>query len=271
VTVGLAVATGGIGLLIALAVVLQLARAEGKRLRLRLENAARELEALQASFGRFAPAPVIERVIAHGIESRGEKKEVTVLFADLVGFTALAEGVEPTTLVQILNGYFERMSRAIVQHRGHVSTFVGDGILALFGALEPNPWQGNDAAHAALAMQGELAAYGDELAAAGLPRLRLGIGLHRGVGVAGLVGSRELVQFAFVGRVVNVAARVQALTRDLGAPLIVTDAVQATLDPRFLLRELPPTRVKGVERPLILFGLDAFAPGEELSLQRTRA
>jgi adenylate cyclase len=210
------------------------------------------------SFGRFAPAPVIERVIANGIESRGEKKEVTVLFADLVGFTALAESVEPTVLVRIMNGYFERMSKAIVEHRGHVSTFLGDGILAFFGALEPNPWQADDAAHAAFAMQRELASYDEELAASGLPILKLGIGLHRGSGVAGLIGSRELVQFAFVGRVVNVAARVQVLTRALGAPLIVTDAVQRILDPRFRLRELPPTLVKGVELPLVIFALDGF-------------
>jgi adenylate cyclase len=249
---------GGGVLIVVLGALLQLARAETKRLRLRLANAAQDLESLQTSFGRFAPAPVIERVIANGIESRGEKKEVTVLFADLVGFTALAESVEPTVLVRIMNGYFERMSKAIVEHRGHVSTFLGDGILAFFGALEPNPWQADDAAHAAFAMQRELASYDEELAASGLPILKLGIGLHRGSGVAGLIGSRELVQFAFVGRVVNVAARVQVLTRALGAPLIVTDAVQRILDPRFRLRELPPTLVKGVELPLVIFALDGF-------------
>jgi adenylate cyclase len=242
----------------ALAGLLWRERVLARRLRLRLESAAAELQSLQMSFGRFAPAPVIERVIAHGVDSRGEKKEVTVLFADLVGFTPLAESVEPTVLVRILNGYFERMSRAIVDNRGHVSTFIGDGILALFGALEPNPWQANDAARAALAMQRELAEYGEELSAAHLPRLRIGIGLHRGSGVVGLVGSRELVQFAFVGRVVNVAARVQALTREAGTPLLVTEEVRTALDPRFRLRELPPAHVKGVERPLVIFALEGI-------------
>jgi class 3 adenylate cyclase len=272
VTLGAALAITGAGLLIALVALLQLTRAESKRLRLRLASASRELETLQASFGRFAPASVIDRVIANGIESRGEKKEVTVLFADLVGFTSLAESVEPTVLVKIMNGYFERMSRAIAEHRGHVSTFLGDGILAFFGALEPNPWQANDAAHAALAMQNELTAYDEELAAEGLPVLRLGIGLHRGSGVVGLIGSRELVQFAFVGRVVNVAARVQTLTRELGAPLIVTDAVRETLDPRFRVRELPPTPVKGVERALVIFALERFdADADAAATARTRA
>src|SRR5205823_551117 len=82
--------------------------------------------------------------------ARSEKKEITVLFADLKGFTALGEGLAPAELVTVLNGYLARMSRAIVEHRGHVSKFLGDGILALFGALEANPWQTNDAIHAAL-------------------------------------------------------------------------------------------------------------------------
>ena len=96
------------------------------------------------------------------------------IMAPEIAETALLS-VDPTVLVRILNGYFERMSRAITDHRGHLSTLIGDGILALFGALEPNPWQSNDALHAALAMQEEIADYNTELAAEGLPRLALGV------------------------------------------------------------------------------------------------
>jgi adenylate cyclase len=241
-----------------LALLLWRGRADSGRLRQRLEAAARELQNLQLSFSRFAPDEVIERVITDGVSDKGEKKEVTVLFADLVGFTALSQQVEPTVLVRILNGYFERMSRAISEHRGHVSTFIGDGILALFGALAPNPWQGNDAVHAALAMRAELEDYNRELAGEGLPTLSVGVGLHRGFGVAGLVGSKDLMEFAFVGRTVNVAARVQELTRQFPADVIVTEALQKTLDPRFVLRELPPTEVKGVSDPIVIFALDRF-------------
>ncbi|MBW2391594.1 MAG: adenylate/guanylate cyclase domain-containing protein, partial [Deltaproteobacteria bacterium] len=129
-------------LLIAILAVLWLrTRAESGLLRERLQNATRELERLQLSFTRFAPHEVIERIISDGISTAGEKKEVTVLFADLVGFTALSEAVDPSTLVRILNGYFARMSDAIIDNRGHISTFIGDGILAFYGTLEPNPWQ----------------------------------------------------------------------------------------------------------------------------------
>jgi adenylate cyclase len=165
--------------------------------------------------------------------------------------------VDPSVLVRILNGYFERMSEAITRHRGHVSTFIGDGVLALFGALTPNPWQGDDAVRAALAMRRELSDYNRELAAEGLPELSLGVGLHRGSGVAGLVGSRQLMEFAFVGRTVNVAARVQDLTRQHPTDVILTEALKRTLDPRFALRELPPAEVRGVAEPIRIYALDA--------------
>jgi adenylate cyclase len=227
-------------------------------LRRRIEATACDLEALQTSFTRFAPDEVVERIIASGVSADGEGKEVTALFGDLVGFTALSESVDPPVLLRILNGYFERMSRAITENRGHVSTFVGDGILAFFGALRPNPWQANDAVHAALAMRRELADYNEELSAEGLPPLAIGVGIHRGVGVAGLVGSRELMQFAFVGRIVNLAARVQDLTRQLDADILVTGEVQKELDPRFSLRPLAPMPVRGISEPVATFAVDRY-------------
>ncbi len=232
------------------------ARKEVLRLRGRLELASRELQNLQLAFSRFAPDEVIERVIAEGLSDRGEKKEATVLFADLVGFTELAERVEPTVLVRILNGYFERMSDAIAEHRGHVSTFVGDGILAFFGVHAPNPWQVDDAVRAALAMRASLADYNRTLAAEGLPELGVGIGLHRGSGVAGLVGSADLKQFAFVGPTVNLAARVQDLTRTLGTGILLTESLRERLDPRVVLKPLPATPVKGVAEPLVLYAVE---------------
>jgi len=241
-----------------LGVLLWRARNESSALRRRLVSASSELQNLQLAFSRFAPDPVVERVIAEGIQHQGEKMEVTALFADLVGFTALSERLPPDVLLRILNGYFERMTGAIREHRGHVSALVGDGMLALFGALEPNPWQTNDAARAALAMRRELAGYNAELAAEGLPELGIGIGLHRDVGVGGLVGSRDRMEFAIVGRTVNLAARVQDLTRGQEVDIIVTDGVTSHLDPRFALRELPPARVKGVDAPLRVFALDGF-------------
>src|SRR5262249_3291638 len=106
------------------------ARRAVQSLETRLEATSRSLESLQQAFSRFAPASVVDDIIAQGISTRSEKKEVTVLFADLKGFTALGETLDATVLVRIVNQYFESMSRVITAHGGHVSKFIGDGILA---------------------------------------------------------------------------------------------------------------------------------------------
>jgi len=190
------------------------------------------------------------------------EKEVTALFADLVDFAAISESTHPSVVVRILNGYFESMSQAITRHRGQVSTFKGDGILALFGSTTPNPWQGDDAVHAALDMLRALTAYNEELSADGLPRLTLGIGLQRGTGVGELVGNRQLKEFTFTGDTVNVAARVQDLTRVLSADIIVAQTLQDSLDPRFQLRALPDTTVEGIEKPIAIYAVEGFDKDE---------
>jgi len=231
------------------------ARRAAVRARARLSAASAELERLEHAFARFAPMELVERVIASGVPTHGERKEVTVLFADLVGFTPLSERVDPSLLVEIVNGYFERMSAAIAAHQGHLSTLIGDGILALFGALETNPWQTDDAVRAALAMRAALAEYNAELAERGLPKLQLSVGLHRGGGIAGLVGSPELMQFTVVGTVVSLAARVQALTREHGVDVLLTGEVKRALDPRFALRALPPAALKGFRDSVEIWAL----------------
>ena len=226
----------------------------------RLADAAHELELLQRAFSRFAPAAVVEDVIAQGVSTRSAKKDVTVLFADLKDFTPLAERLDPEILVGILNDYFERMTRAIDAHRGHVAKFIGDGLLALFGALEPNPWQASDAVHAALAMRAALAELNARLDLDGLAPLAAGIGIHRGVVVAGVIGSAELMEYGVIGSTVNVAARVERLTRLHGVDILITDAVRTALDDRFEVRPMPPADVKGVAAPVPTFAVERFDP-----------
>lgn len=248
-------------LVVALAVAALLAVAawrawrEIHRLRGRVEQSVRELQQLQQSFRRFAPGEVIEGLI-QGAPPAPEKREVTVLFADLVGFTALSEHLEPAMLVRVLNGYFERMSRAIADHRGHVSKFIGDGILALFGALAPNPWQADDAVRAALAMRAALADYNAALAGEGLPTLAVGIGIERGAVIAGLIGTPHLMEFTVVGRTVNLAARVQTATREHAVDILVTESVRAALDGQIALRPLPPAVMKGVAEPVPIWAVE---------------
>jgi len=150
------------------------------------------------------------------------------------------------------------MSRIVDDHRGHIAKFIGDGLLALFGAHEPNPWQSNDAAHAALAMQRAVDEQNRQREAAGRPALRMGIGIHRGGVVAGVIGSAELQEFTVIGAAVNLASRVERLTRTQQAAVLLTAEVRAHLDPRFVLQALPPLAVRGVDDAVALFRLDGF-------------
>lgn len=223
--------------------------------RARIAALGADLERLQQACSTLAPSGVIERVFAEGPEQLAERKVVTAMFVDLFGYTALSESLEPRALARVLNGYFERVSDAVTRHRGRVNTFLGDGVLAFFGALEPNPWQCDDAVHAALAIRASMAGYRAELKHEGLPALKVGVGIHRDTGLAGLIGSRERREYTVVGRTVNLAARLQALTREHDLDILVTDAVREGLDPRFELRALPPQAIKGIAEPVATYAV----------------
>jgi adenylate cyclase len=255
--------------LLALAVLGIALLAERRRstgLRIQLEASNGELEHLQRACSRLAPDGVVQRLIDAGAAAGGtdpmapERKVATALFADLVGYTALSERLEPAILARVLNGYFQRMSDAIHEHRGHVSTFLGDGILAYFGALRADPWQCNDAVSAALAMRAAMVDYNRELAGEGLPAVGVGIGIHRGPGLAGLIGSRERMEFGFVGRTVNMAARVQGLTRVHAVDILVTEAVREDLDGAFEIEAMPAEQVKGIADRVVTYAVRGRTP-----------
>lgn len=229
------------------------------RLRAQLDAAAVDLEHLQQACSRLAPAGVVQRLVADGVQLDTEpaagRKVATAMFVDLVGFTALSERLEPAVLVRVLNGYYQRVSDAIHEYRGQIGSFVGDGVVAYFGALQPNPWQCDDAVHAALAIRAAIRDYNAELDREGLPRIAVGIGIDRGLGVAGLVGSRERREYAFIGRAVNLAARVQALTRIHQVDILVTEALRAELHPGFALAPMPAEPVKGLAEPVVTYAV----------------
>lgn len=226
-----------------------------RELKSRLDATAVELQRVQQSCALLAPAGVVQRVVSEGISDVAERKVVTVMFSDLVGYTALSEQLEPQLLARVLNGYHQRVSDAVTEHRGRIGTYLGDGILSYFGALEPNPWQCNDAVRAALALRAAMADYSRELQKEGLPKVAVGIGIHRGPGIAGLIGSRERMEYTVTGRTVNLAARVQALTRTHGVDILITPAVREELDPAIALRELPATAVKGIAEPVVTYAV----------------
>jgi class 3 adenylate cyclase len=218
-----------------------------------------KLEELQRQFERFVPADVVERLTDRSDAFAPERRKVTMLFADLRGFTALCDRLDPAVTVTILNDYFRHMTAVIAGQHGHVTEFVGDGLLALFGALEPNPWQARDAVLAALAMRAELARYNASLREQGLPELRFGIGIHGGEVVAGVIGTAGLSKFSVTGDPINVASRIEGLTSKFEVDLLISEDIRRTLDDRFRLRPMPPAMVKGKTEPIQTY----FVEGED--------
>lgn len=220
-----------------------------RRLNVQLERLLRadtdKLEQLQRQFERFVPADVVERLTDVDDGFAPERRQVTILFADLRGFTAMSERLDPAVTVGILNGYFGHMIAAIDRHHGHVTELVGDGLLALFGALEPNPWQARDAVLAALDMRAALERYNGELRTRQQPELRFGVGIHCGEVVAGVIGTAGLSKFSVTGDPINVASRIEGLTRTLKVDLLVSDEIRQALDDQFVLQAMAPMQVKG--------------------------
>ena len=223
-----------------------------------LNDTTSKLERLQIQFERFAPQEVIEHLTEPGGQYTPEMRTVTVLFADLKGFTTMCDQMDPSEVVPILNGYFQRMSEAISIHHGRVTELIGDGLLVLFGALRPNPWQEQDAVMGALAMRQALMRYNEKLRLQSLPELSFGIGIHQGEVLAGVMGNMELSKFGVVGDTINVAARVESLTRIHNVDLLITEAVQNKLDERFALQAMAPISVKGKQEPLVTYYVEGM-------------
>jgi adenylate cyclase len=228
-----------------------------KQLGMALDTSLQDLEHLQLAFNRFAPQSVIEDIIAKGLSTSAERCDVTILFADLVNFTGISEHLPPEQLVQMLNGYFREMNRVIKEHRGHVSKFIGDGLLALFGVPEPNPWQTPDAVNAALAMRRALHTYNGKLAEQGFPQLQFGIGIHYGQVVAGVIGSQDLLEYTVIGDIVNTASRIETLTRKFGVDILISAEAVSRIDGRFELTEMPEEEVKGKQTKVSTYTLNS--------------
>ncbi|MDM0022074.1 adenylate/guanylate cyclase domain-containing protein [Variovorax saccharolyticus] len=251
----------GVGAIVlsGLAALVLRSRRQADQLESLLLAADERLERLQRQFERFVPADVVERLTRTGDAFTPERRQVTMLFADLRGFTALCDRLDPAVTVNILNDYFRHMTAAIAHHHGHVTEFVGDGLLALFGAMESNPWQARDAVLAGVEMRAALARYNATLREQGLPELRFGVGIHGGEVVAGVIGTAGLSKFSVTGDPINVASRVEGLTSTYQVDLLITEDIRRTVGDQFRLRPMPPASVKGKAEPIQTYYVE---PGE---------
>jgi len=210
-----------------------------------LGSDALERRRVRESFGRYLSRDVMARVVADAPGLRGEHREVSILFSDLRGFTTLSEQLPPERIAAHLNEYFDAMTAAIFAHRGMINDFVGDAVMAVFGAPVADPEHAWHAVQSAVAMDEALAALNQRWGAAGLPRLRMGIGIHTGAVFAGNVGGRDRVKYTVVGDAVNVASRVEGLNKELDTAILLTEETLASIGHRVRVRDCGPVAVKG--------------------------
>jgi class 3 adenylate cyclase len=199
-----------------------------------------EREVLRSAMGLYVDPFVAERILAEGIELTGDSVDVSIMFVDIRDFTAGADGQQPHETVSALNEFFALVVPVVVGHGGHANKFLGDGLLAVFGAPERFD---NHADRAVSAAQEIAEAVGQRYGS----RLRIGIGINSGSVVVGTVGGGGRLEYTLIGDAVNVAKRVEQLTKDLGDTILLTEATRVLLSQpgvRLLARGAIPVRGK---------------------------
>lgn len=215
----------------------------------------RERELIKDTFGKYVTREIRDEILAGRVGLEGEQREVTILFADLRDFTPWVEATAPREVVRDLNRYFAEMERAVRRHGGLVLQFIGDEIEAVFGAPVAAADHAARAVRAALEMRARLEALNAEREAEGKKPLRHGIGVHTGAVLAGNIGSGERLSYALVGDAVNLASRVQDLTKTAGTDILISATTRAALDAAVAVRPLPAARVKGRSAEVEVFAV----------------
>ena len=201
---------------------------------------------------------IAAQLMRDGAVLGGEEREVTILFADLRGFTALSENLSPPELIELLNDYLERMSAEIERHGGVIDKFIGDAIMAVFGAPLKQEGDADNALRSALAMEQALAKLNLELETSGRPKLGIGIGINTARVIAGNIGSHRRLNYSVIGDGVNVAARLEALTRtsEYRTNILVSAATIKAAQGEYSARDLGCVTVKGRQEPVEIFALE---------------
>lgn len=214
---------------------------------------------VQNAFGHYlAPAVVDQLVDSEApLHLGGEEREVTIMFADLSGFTALSGKVGPAELMQVTNAYLAILVEAVEATGGYVDKFIGDAVMGIWGAPAPNPDHAAAAARAALAgVAGVMQAKADA-DARHEPGYAVKIGLNSGRAVVGNVGAEKRYNYTAVGETVNIASRLESVPGDYGCRIVVGPATAAAIQDRFVLNELDWVKVKGKDEPLAVYELVA--------------
>ena len=219
------------------------------------ERLAKE-EVARANYSRFLPEYVVKQMLENpnSFKLGGVTQTITILFADIRGFTRISEHAAPEKIVQLLNRYFSAMTDIIFAHGGTLDKYLGDGLMALFGAPTVTPKDAANAMSAAVAMQRRMLSINDELRAEGYPEIGIGIGLHTGEVIVGYIGSERRSEYTAIGDSVNTASRLESNAK--AGEILVSEVTAQAARSRYQLAARDPISVKNREQPVPLFEVE---------------
>ena len=219
------------------------------------ERLARE-EVARANYSRFLPEYVVKQMLENpdSFKLGGVSQTITILFADIRGFTRISEHAPPEKIVSLLNRYFSAMTDIIFAHGGTLDKYLGDGLMALFGAPTTTPDDASNALNAAVAMQRRLIGINRELREEGFPEIGVGMGMHTGEVIVGYIGSDRRSEYTAIGDSVNTSSRLESNAR--GGEILISDATAKAARSRYKLKPREAITVKNREQPVMLWEVD---------------
>lgn len=199
----------------------------------------------RSSFERFLPRQVVDEILRSpdGIKLGGVRQKVTALFADVRNFTTLSESSTPELIVNLLNRYFSMVSEIIFRHGGTLDKYIGDGLMAMFGAPYATALDAVQAVRAAVEMQRAMVAFNERMKIENLPAISIGIGINTGPAIVGYIGSETRLDYTAIGDTINTAARLESISAP--GQIVISENTMQALDESFTLRALGTEKLKG--------------------------
>ncbi|MFZ5569125.1 MAG: CHASE2 domain-containing protein [Thermodesulfobacteriota bacterium] len=233
----------------------------GGRAYLQGEKRRREI---RNAFSKYLSPAILQVVLDNpgALELGGRKRLVTVFFSDLAGFTTISEKLAPEEVAAFLNRYFDVMTEIIFQHKGTVDKFIGDAIMAFWGAPVADPDHSVNACRAALAMQARMESLRRDMQAEGMPALSMRIGLNTGEAIVGNMGSSRLFNYSLLGDTVNLASRLEGANKEFGTAILISRSVVDHAGGKIVVKSLGDIRVKGKAEATAVFELTGMSPEE---------
>lgn len=230
----------------------------------RYVTTGRQLRQTRGMLDRYMAPQLVEYVMTNlgDLKLNGDKRELTILVSDVRNFTTMTESSDPLELIALLDEYFAAMTEIIFRHNGIVDKFIGDGILAYWGAFTPQVNHAAEAAQAAVEMLDRVGELNKAWAAQGRQRIAIGVGVNTGTVIFGNIGKGKKIEFTVIGDAVNLAARLEGLNKEFGTSIIVSEFTQQRIAGLARTRPLGGYRVKGKTVETTVFALEGWGAGE---------